>query len=324
MQQTRGSFQLGPLIVDEAHKTVSFEGRPIDIAENFLDVLRLWKVDSKRSVGKRQIESAYKLDGTTGAKAIRYLLLQKLKPLNIPEGQFDIYSPSRGAYRLRFGSRGSTLASETIEQSTKIRPYGSWAVAVRKMSKAERSILILDVFFSEHTMLRKCVADALKMKSDVIKQGQSSGRLEISVYMTSPSVNFGAQRNKEIEGPDIDNAAYIEMLKQKISDKGVEHVDYKRDFKRYAARLRQIQKKYKHAIDLKVFEYFAMPSIRLIVVDDTHFIFGWFPLWEQNPTYFCLYLEDDRNLKGADEEVVNCLRGQIDNFKAISKPYLSA
>jgi hypothetical protein len=46
--------------------------------------------------------------------------------------------------------------------------------------------------------------------------------------------------------------------------------------------------------------------------------FGWYPLWEQNPTYICLHLVD-LDLQGADLEVAKRLRDQLKNFQSISQ-----
>lgn len=115
MPELKGFFSLGPLLVNEDHGTVSFDGDPIGIPDNFIQVLKLWKGDPRRRVTHTQIENAYKPGSDTGteAKSIRWLLLERLKPLNIPKSQFDICPSGKKAYGLRLGSSAGADGNET-------------------------------------------------------------------------------------------------------------------------------------------------------------------------------------------------------------------
>jgi hypothetical protein len=208
----------------------------------------------------------------------------------------------------------SSASSSNAHYPSKVMAHSTWEPAKKAMSEAERSIVIVDSFYSEHWELDLCVAQAMQRKQGETRLDSATKKLTVSVYMTSPATDFGVQRGKEIERPAEDGATCIEHQIKPISDdeRGV----YRTEFKSYIKGLRLISNT--HPIELNIYEYFAMPSTRLIVVDDKHFFFGWFPLWEHNPGYFCLYLEDN-GLEGTDREVIRRLRGQIDNVKLISK-----
>lgn len=203
-----------------------------------------------------------------------------------------------------------------VDYPSKVVVYGTWEPSKEVMSKAEQSITIVDSFYSEYWDLDLCVGRAIQRKQSESRLDSENKKLEISVYMTSPATDFGVQRGKEIERLAEDKETCIELMKKQISDD--EREDYRIDFKGFIKGLRLISNARPSELTLKIYEYFAMPSTRLIVVDDRHFFFGWFPLWEHNPRYFCLYLEEN-SLEGADRELVRRLRGQIENVSSISK-----
>jgi hypothetical protein len=217
-------------------------------------------------------------------------------------------------------SKSLVAPSDPIREAgypSKITAFRTWERAQDLVSKAQRTVVIIDGFFSEHCELDLCVAKAIEARqkmSEKTAQESNGKKLEITVYMTSPDTAYGAQRVREMERPDEDNAKCIGLLKQDISLG--EREDYRKEFKLYVRRLGHIAKK--RPIELRIYKYVATPSTRMIIVDDRHFVFGWFPLWEQNPGYICMYLED-RGLQGADLEVVGKLRDQVKNFHAISR-----
>jgi hypothetical protein len=210
--------------------------------------------------------------------------------------------------------------SDPIKESgypSKVMALGTWERAQDLVSEAQRTVVIIDGFFSEHLQLDLSVAKAIEARqkmSEKTAQEPSAKKLEIRVYMTSPDTAYGAQRVRDMERPDEDNAKCIDLLKEDVSLD--EREDYRKEFKLYVKRLGHISKK--RPIELSIYAYFATPSTRMIIVDDRHFVFGWFPLWEQNPAYICMYLED-RDLRGADLEVVSKLRDQVKNVHAISR-----
>lgn len=245
------------------------------------------------------------------------------------EGERDIgYRLARAGMRRRLGTRLRILrepkipavlsdSNEEAAYPSKITVFRTWEQAQDLVSKAQRTVVIIDGFFSEHCELDLCVAKAIEARKKMTEnaaQGPNGKKLEIRVYMTSPDTAYGAQRVREMERPDENNAKCIGLLKQDISLG--EREDYGKEFKLYVKRLGHIAKK--RPIKLRIYKYIATPSTRMIIVDDRHFVFGWFPLWEQNPGYICMHLED-RGLQGADLEVVGKLRDQVKNFHAISR-----
>jgi transcriptional regulator with XRE-family HTH domain len=191
--------------------------------------------------------------------------------------------------------------------TSKIRVFSTWAEVDRFIASAKKSIVIIDSFFSEFARLGLLVQQAVR------DEGKD---LKIRIYMASPEKDFGAQRKKEMGQLADRRNSYKELLAAELSDD--ERDSYEDRFHDYEAGIREHLGKYP-GVAIEVFEYPCMPSIRIIVVDGKHFVFGWFPLLAQNPTQACFYLED-AGLSGADVDLRDNLSRQIKNVEMISDP----
>ena len=311
------------LVVDVENRRATYRGNPIEISPNtpfpfrMLECLR----NAFPSLVSKDIliEHVWENEGTESYYKLREALQIVLRPHGIVLKMPDRLGMSIAVLNQSKSSAVQSNPTGNADYLSKVVAYKTWEPSKKILSRAEHSITVVDGFFSEHWDLDLCVAEATQKKQNESRPDSDKEKLAISVYMTSPETDFGVQRGKEIERPAEDKATCIDILKKPISDD--EREGYRTDFKGYIKGLRLISKS--HPVELNIYEYFAMPSTRMIVIDDKHFFFGWFPLWEHNPGYFCMYLEDN-SLQGADLEVVKKLRGQIDNFISISKLVFSS
>lgn len=192
------------------------------------------------------------------------------------------------------------------DQKSKIVAHTTWKPSTIALSHAERSITIVDSFYSEYWDLGPCIM-------------AKAEELKVSVYMVSPNTDFGAQRLREMDRAGKEDRACAANFRKSIS--ATERKSYRHRFDECVRGLAMIAKD--TPVRLRIYEYFAMPSTRIIAVDDRHFFFGWFPLWAYNPGYVCLYLEDN-GLSKADGEVLRRLRQQIKSISVISRLCLSS
>jgi len=183
-----------------------------------------------------------------------------------------------------------------------------WTEANKIIENAKRSILIVDSFFSEYCNLDILVGKALE---------NGATNLEVSVYMMSPTKDFGAQRVKEKQAFTNNYPDLKDVLERKIS--ASERDAYAKKFQEFKNEIRDHLEKYtiKYPVNVKIYEYPSMPSIRFIVVDGIYMIAGWFPLFDQNPGFPCIFMEKT-NLEGTDSEVFAKLETQVKHIKAIS------
>lgn len=170
--------------------------------------------------------------------------------------------------------------------------YKDWEPAWPFIEDARESVLILDSFFSnEHGRL----GPALRKNAD-----RRSKHLKVSIYMASPKRAFGAQRVREKDLPAK------ELLARKTTP---------RDEGRYRNTFRDLVSGIRNYgdcnADIFVFEYVCMPSLRIVLVDQTHFFWGWYPLEAQNPTHICLYVRGGSQ-NAADNELCEKLSKHIE------------
>lgn len=170
--------------------------------------------------------------------------------------------------------------------------YKDWEPAWPVIEAARESVLILDSFFSnEHGRL----GPALRKNAD-----RRSKRLKISIYMASPKRAFGAQRVREKDLP----AKELLARKTTFRDEG----RYRNTFRDLVSGIRNYGD---CNADISVFEYICMPSLRIILVDQIHFFWGWYPLEAQNPTHICLYVRGGSQ-NAADNELCERLGKHIE------------
>ncbi len=180
-----------------------------------------------------------------------------------------------------------------------------WEPSWSAIEKAQESILIIDSFFAnEHGRLHPALAKNAARRTKLLR---------VSVYMTSSEREFGAQRMRELDssGKLKLNASFAERITQD-------------EFRRYKEKFRGLTGPIRRSGDglnakVALFEYFCMPSIRIILVDEVHFFWSWFPLGAQNPGHVCLYLHDDGNLNAADRELSKWLRNHVTCVMRLSR-----
>jgi len=197
-------------------------------------------------------------------------------------------------------------------QATKstLRVFGTWSRVERKILTAEQSITIIDSYFGEYGRL------GLVLKERAINHEPLPS---MEVYMASPEMDFGAQRQREAKAGLTREAGQKMALSEQLEDSA--RNSYEAYFHTLAENIKSVARPYTGRID--VFEYHCMPSLRIIAIDDFHFFFGWFPLFAQNPNHTCFYLQDD----DLDENVAILLREirfQIEGVKAVSEPMLDS
>lgn len=110
-----------------------------------------------------------------------------------------------------------SLTAEEIVYSNKIVAHSDWGVAKEMASRAERSIVILDSFFSEYRQLDIWIKKAIRRIQKRAEPNANATLLEVSIYMASPTTSFGIQRRRELERLSKDDEACIDFLTRKVS-----------------------------------------------------------------------------------------------------------
>jgi len=192
---------------------------------------------------------------------------------------------------------------------SEVRVLSVWARAEPFMIKAENSILIVDSYFGEYSRL------GLVLKARA-REFEPLARLD--VYMASPEQNFGAQRQREAGiAPGLSPIQPVPLSDQ-IKDSALD--DYEAHFYLLANNISSVAASFTDSAN--VFEYYCMPSLRIIAIDDVHFFFGWFPLFAQNPGHTCFYLRADETLEGIDLTLLSEIKLQIEGVRLVSSPIL--
>lgn len=195
---------------------------------------------------------------------------------------------------------------ESLPSHSDIQICDDWEPSWRKIESAQDSILIIDSFFAnEHGRLRP----ALRKNA-----GSRTKTLTVSVYMTSHEREFGPQRMRELDN--------ICKGKPKLSASFTNRIT-QGEFRRYEEKFRDLVGPIQQSGDglnakVTLFEYFCLPSLRIIVVDTAHFFWSWFPLGAQHPSHVCFYLHDTGNLNPADRELCKWLNDHADCVMRLS------
>lgn len=197
-------------------------------------------------------------------------------------------------------------------QATKstLRVFGTWSRVEQKILTAEQSITIIDSYFGEYGRL------GLVLKKRAINHEPLPS---MEVYMASPEMDFGAQRQREAKAGPTREAGQQMALSEQLEDSA--RNSYEAYFHTLAENIKSVARPYTGKID--VFEYHCMPSLRIIAIDDFYFFFGWFPLFAQNPNHTCFYLKDD-DLDENGAILLREIRFQIEGVKAVSEPMLDS
>lgn len=188
-----------------------------------------------------------------------------------------------------------------------VQIYKDWEPSWRAIESAQESILIIDSFFlNEHGRLRA----ALEQNA-----AKRTTPLTISIFITSPEREFGAQRKRELRLPVEEASHAFTAFAKRITQSEMAH---------YKKVIGDIAGPIQHSGDglnarVVLFEYVCMPSIRIILVDGTQFFWSWFPLGAQNPSHLCLHLHDKRDINLADRELCDRLHDHISWVKKLSR-----
>ena len=195
----------------------------------------------------------------------------------------------------------------TFESS--IRVFHDWGHADRFIARAEHSVLIIDSYLGEYgrlgLALRTRSRNHLKLKN-------------LEIYMASPEMDFGAQRRREAQTkPKLNVEKRAFELWDQVSDSA------RNSYEEFLHSLAEsiISAANPYAERVVICEYRCMPVLRIIAIDDLNFIFGWFPLFLQNPGHTCFYIRDG-DLGIPEKSLIGELRTQIDNVRSVSEPVL--
>ncbi len=192
-----------------------------------------------------------------------------------------------------------------------------WGHEYGLIAQARVSVLVIDSYFSEYGRL----GSALRARSRTQREP-----LDVEIFMASPDYDFGAQRFREMTSMPVFRSTKggPQPLSDQLTDKQRE--DYEFHFHYLEQGAMAAAQPYagsnEHPGSVKIYEYRCMPGLRIVVIDNFHFIFGWFPLFAQNPAHTCFYLRDE-NLEGADAALLDDINMQIKNVKEASVPALA-
>jgi hypothetical protein len=170
-----------------------------------------------------------------------------------------------GGWLSRIASLPFDKLSNQHKQTALILPTWHDPTVRGVISRAMRSVVILDSYFSEAAWLASILPRTPK---------NNTGRLTVTLYICSRDGLFGAQRVAEHSGKS-----------RPIPDLRT----YQKKFDEWLVDLQTLVGELPN-IDLEVYEYETMPELRLFVVDDTQFVYGYFPAHTTNPWHPCQYV----------------------------------
>lgn len=169
------------------------------------------------------------------------------------------------------------------------------------LNYARKSIDIVDSYYDEAPLLANRVAKALR---------NGAQTLNVNVYMLDPACSFGAQRLLERESCEVRAQRTFDEAKAEYHD------TFKECCKDLRAKFTQTRDISGSRVDLKIYKYPTMPGMRLIAVDDLHFVVGWFPLNDTNPNYPC-FIVSSSSCSAADLKLVERIRQQRDEIRKV-------
>jgi hypothetical protein len=197
-----------------------------------------------------------------------------------------------------------------------IEVFKSWDEAYPIISSARVSIKIVDSFLvNEAGGVRNCIEKALTQPG--------VDKLAISIFIASTKKVFGAQRIREKEGEDTQQARTRQQFKQYLNQAISKH-DRERHDGRFRSSLGEISDISKlRGAEVEIRVYPTMPTIRVFVIDDVDFVFGWFPLLAGNPGYPCCHFREGVAC-GAENALAKSLRNQVKIIESISDVWTGA
>ena len=163
------------------------------------------------------------------------------------------------------------------------------------IESAKSSITIVESWFGG---LQKLAASIQKAAE------QAKTSLQVKVYVLEPTKPFGAQRLAEIDGTYDKDDTQLRSA-------------FQREFERSRSRLKGWLFD-KPQVDLKVYTYDTLPEIRMYVIDNREFFFGWFPLGKPSTLVACLHVSASE-ASGVSAKIVEDLRDQLRELEARAK-----
>jgi serine/threonine protein kinase len=206
--------------------------------------------------------------------------------------------------RLRYRSIGEMSVDLRLltENSRDLQRETEGASGMRVFSRWNEQFL-LDVMASARdtiTILDSNHSEALFLET-VLRRAFDSGaeHLRVMVYVLDPLKPFGQQRLSD-KRPYPDTVPSIRKYSQEFEDNRIDILDAAETIRKTAGRDLQVG----------ICSYPTMPGFRIIAIDKTKFIFGWFPLHRQNPNFYCCYLSKNE-CKPIDQGLIACLEEQL-------------
>lgn len=220
----------------------------------------------------------------------------------------------------KHAGRASAKPPTSPRYSDGVNIFESWSKAYPIISSAKRSIVIIDSFLAgEILSVAEVIAEAAGNRAVT--------HLEVRLFMADPERPYGAQRIREKETPSVPNAnkrqkkgrSAVQRLKKALHE-AVSAEDREAHVERFeqsvcevSAHIASIRK-----VQVKFFTYPAMTTARFIVIDDTDFVVGWFPLLKGNPGHPCCHVRSKGN-RSEHYGLVEKFREQVKIFQGISK-----
>jgi hypothetical protein len=161
-----------------------------------------------------------------------------------------------------------TKLGELAKNASAVRLFQTWDEADALLASAKETITILDTYYGESTHLAPLVKRALDA---------GARRLELNVYMLDPDRDYGAERLWEMS--EANRSKSTEELRD----------EYRQSFQ---VSVSEIQRQLSAIpnVTVNVYTYPTMPEERQIIIDDSAFVVGWFPMSASNPAYSCIFV----------------------------------
>lgn len=185
----------------------------------------------------------------------------------------------------------------TANRESHVRAFSNWRVdEIREhLLSAKSSIVIIESWVAEAATLAGYIRDASQRTRNTLK---------VEIFMLDPEKPFGAQRRAEVEGIVSGNDT---IWKQKYLNKFDESIDV---MQRHLADAKNI--------DLKIYKYPTLPEMRLYVIDDADFVFGWFPFKSPSTENVCFYVSKYSKIKES-LIAIESLQKQLNEIRSVSQ-----
>jgi hypothetical protein len=185
---------------------------------------------------------------------------------------------------------------QNARDSDRLRTYPHWRVREIQdiLTYAKESIVVIDSWYGEAPALAGFVRDGKSHRDTT---------LDVKIYMLDPDKPFGAQRYSEFSGIPATNSVCNEQFRLKFNDSistARRHLEPMAD------------------VRLAFYKYSTMPEIRMFIVDDMEFIFGWFPVDGPSAENVCFHVSET----DAEEakRTIQMLRKHYQGLQKVSTP----